>query len=371
MAHSPAAAVQTMHGSDAPVRIGVVGCGEIAQLVHLPLLHELPEFELAAVCDVSPRVVDHIGERWGVRRRHLDYRELVAGGGLDALAVLTMEHVGPALAGADAGLHLFVEKPLAYTPEDATAIVAAARCARRTLMVGYVRQFDPAYELARELVHAMPGIRLTRVHDFAGDFELHRPLRTAVRRSDLPADWSAASRGAIDEKLRLAADGAAELYGDMLMLASHDVALLRGLLGEPSEIRFACRTGEAGLLAVLDHRERGTCVFEADCLASLPGWDQQLVVHGDAEDVDVRFAHPYVQQPPSLVRVRERAGAASRVSTTPVSYMNPFRREWLHFAECVHEGVPARTSGADAAADVELIKALVCCAGPSVAPVDD
>jgi predicted dehydrogenase len=43
-------------------RVGVVGCGEIAQIMHLPYLKELPQFEIGAICDISPKVVDTVGD---------------------------------------------------------------------------------------------------------------------------------------------------------------------------------------------------------------------------------------------------------------------------------------------------------------------
>ena len=49
------------------LRVGIVGCGQIAQIMHLPYLTELPQFEVAAVCDISAKVVDTVGEWYGVK----------------------------------------------------------------------------------------------------------------------------------------------------------------------------------------------------------------------------------------------------------------------------------------------------------------
>jgi predicted dehydrogenase len=48
------------------VRVGVIGCGEIAQWMHLPFLTELPGFQVTAVCDISPKVAAYVGDRFGV-----------------------------------------------------------------------------------------------------------------------------------------------------------------------------------------------------------------------------------------------------------------------------------------------------------------
>jgi len=58
------------------LRVGVVGCGMIAQIMHLPYLSELPEFRLTALCDLSRTVVEAMGERFGVAARYTDYEDL-------------------------------------------------------------------------------------------------------------------------------------------------------------------------------------------------------------------------------------------------------------------------------------------------------
>ncbi|MCY4111606.1 MAG: Gfo/Idh/MocA family oxidoreductase, partial [Chloroflexi bacterium] len=70
------------------LRIGVIGCGGIAQIQHLPHLVELrDEFEIAGLCDLSRELLDHVGDAYGVppERRHVDYRELVARADIDAV----------------------------------------------------------------------------------------------------------------------------------------------------------------------------------------------------------------------------------------------------------------------------------------------
>ena len=53
----------TVSHSKTPIGVGVIGCGEIAQLMHLPIIHELPELRLAALCDLSPTVLDALGSQ--------------------------------------------------------------------------------------------------------------------------------------------------------------------------------------------------------------------------------------------------------------------------------------------------------------------
>src|SRR5260370_2997399 len=60
------------------LRVGIIGCGLIAQVMHLPYLRELSDrFEIAAVCDLSRTVVDRVGEAYGVDRRFTDWTALL------------------------------------------------------------------------------------------------------------------------------------------------------------------------------------------------------------------------------------------------------------------------------------------------------
>ena len=106
------------------IRIGVVGCGLIAQMMHLPHLVELDElYELGAVCDVSPGALAFVGDRYGVARRHRDWRDLLQEP-LDAVLIATPgSHAPVALAALRAGKHVLTEKPMCYTLREADELV--------------------------------------------------------------------------------------------------------------------------------------------------------------------------------------------------------------------------------------------------------
>src|SRR5579871_2734057 len=95
------------------VRVGVVGCGLIAQVMHLNYLRELSDrFELAAICDVAPEARDACAREYHIASTFSDWRELVKQP-LDAVLVLTSgSHAPIAVAAAQAGKHVLVEKPM-------------------------------------------------------------------------------------------------------------------------------------------------------------------------------------------------------------------------------------------------------------------
>ena len=129
------------------IRVGVVGCGLVAQVMHLPYLRELSDrFEIAGVCDLSQVRVDAVGDAYGVARRTTDWHELITWP-LDAVLILISgSHAPIASAAIAAGLHVFSEKPLALSVAEGRAVVEEARAAGVCLMVGYMKRYDPAYE---------------------------------------------------------------------------------------------------------------------------------------------------------------------------------------------------------------------------------
>jgi predicted dehydrogenase len=341
-----------------PLRVGVVGCGEIAQVMHLRFLDELPQFQITAVCDLSPKVVESVGERYHVPVRCTDYSELVTRDDVDAVAVLTMEHADVAVAAAEAGKHLFIEKPIGFSLSESDRIIAAVERAGVTAMIAYMKRYDPGYEYGADRMREMKNVHLIRVHDFAVDFTAHAPLFTLLRRDDVPADVVTERKAAIEASQREALgpthDDLCGLYETLLMLASHDLTILRGAFGAPSGVLYSDALSATELLSVLDYGPGCRCVFEAGVGSQTLWWDEQMTAYGRDQIVEIAFPNPYVPYAPTVVTIRANEEGSPVRKEIPVSHQEAFRREWLHFYECVRSGTEPRTTLADARADVEL-----------------
>src|ERR1051326_5408460 len=122
--------------------MGIVGCGAIAQIQHLPnLRHRDDLFEIAGLCDLSQKLIDALGDAYDVpaERRFTDYNDLY-GSDVDAVIVCPAgSHAPPTIAAARAGKHIFVEKPMCHTEREAQEMVAAAEAAGVVLQVGYMK----------------------------------------------------------------------------------------------------------------------------------------------------------------------------------------------------------------------------------------
>src|SRR5436853_4424220 len=104
----------------APVRLGVVGCGAIAQIQHLPNLASLrDEFAVEVVCDASADLARAVAADFHVPRWVSDYRELLASGVEAVLLCHTDPKTEVAVAAFEAGKHVFIEKPVCFSLEEA------------------------------------------------------------------------------------------------------------------------------------------------------------------------------------------------------------------------------------------------------------
>ena len=123
------------------LKVGVIGLGEVAQVVHLPVLATLPElFTVESGCDISAGLVQQVGDRFGIPRRYASSAELIAAGGIDAVLVLNSDeyHAECVVDALDHGLHVLVEKPMCLAPREAEEIIAARDRSGCTVMVGYM-----------------------------------------------------------------------------------------------------------------------------------------------------------------------------------------------------------------------------------------
>ena len=78
------------------VKVGLIGCGSIAQVMHLPYLRELNDrFEIAALCDLSEGLLRVLGQDYGVHHTYTDYRAMLEHAALDAVMVLSLHHARP------------------------------------------------------------------------------------------------------------------------------------------------------------------------------------------------------------------------------------------------------------------------------------
>lgn len=127
------------------LRVGIVGCGGIANGKHLPSLSKQKEVELVAFCDIIIERAERAAKEYGSEDSLVveDYKELVNDESIDVVHVCTpnASHAEISIAALEAGKHVMCEKPMAKTTEEARAMVEAAERTGKKLTIGYDNRY--------------------------------------------------------------------------------------------------------------------------------------------------------------------------------------------------------------------------------------
>ena len=136
------------------VRVGVVGSGGWADLLHLPALKSHPRAEVAAICSRTPAHAEAMASKYAIPQVFTDYRDMIEHGNLQALVVVTPDalHYPITMDALDAGLHVLCEKALALNVYQAKAMYERAEAVGVKHMVLFTNRWLPPYQYLRQLI---------------------------------------------------------------------------------------------------------------------------------------------------------------------------------------------------------------------------
>ncbi|WP_336776853.1 Gfo/Idh/MocA family protein [Paenibacillus sp. MMO-58] len=205
------------------LRVGMVGYKFMGK-AHSNAYRALPMFfpetavlpEMTAICGRDPVGLEKARTQFGWQSGETDWRKLVAREDIDLIDINAPSdaHKEITIAAAEAGKHLFCEKPLALTLEDANEMLAAAEKAGVKHMVGFNYRFAPAVQLAKKLISEG---RIGKIHHFRAVF-----LQDWILDPEFPLVWRL--------KKEIAGSGS---HGD---LGAHLIDMARFLVGEFKEV---------------------------------------------------------------------------------------------------------------------------------------
>lgn len=348
------------------LRVGLVGLGEVAQVVHLPVLQALPHlFEVRAACDISPGLRADVGARFGVPETYATAEEMLAREQLDAVLVLHSDeyHAEAVLAALDHGAHVLVEKPMCLSPREAEQIIECRDTTGLTVMVGYMRRFAPAFTEAVQLLPRLGRINFARVHDVIGRNQLIVGQTSYVRRPDdisrdlMEQRWARGS-ALVQEAVGSVPDELAGAYRLLCGLGSHDLSAMRELLGRPRGVAAARQWRGGGWITALLEYDDFVVAYETGVDEQLR-FDAHLEVFGDTASLKVQYDTPYVRHLPTTLVLEETDGDAFRRTVTRPHLKDPYTHELEHFHRAITEGVDPKTTPEDFVADLDLFAELI------------
>ncbi|MCZ7573850.1 MAG: Gfo/Idh/MocA family oxidoreductase [Ardenticatenaceae bacterium] len=357
------------------VKVGVIGVGSVAQIMHLPYLYELDDrFEVTAIADIAPGALAVVGDFYHIDQRFTDYRDLLATD-VDAVLILTGgSHTPVVLDALAAGKHILVEKPLAFTVREADEIVAAVEGSDRTVMVGYMKRYDPGYCYAQRQVAEIPDLRSIQIHTFHPANEAYWWHHRIMRAPGVPALDQGRGPGDAAQQMRQIGAGTrsgseAALYDEALgadapmiqriayaiMLSSlvHDVNALRGLVGEPAGVAHTeLWNGGLAITTVLRFPGELRAAYTWVYLDELRDYQEHIAVLAPSARVRIEFPSPFLRSMPTPVVVQREEDGAATEKRVIVNYEEAFKEELRHFYECIITGRQPVTTIRDAREDI-------------------
>lgn len=342
------------------IKVGLIGLGEVAQLMHLPLLADDQRFSIAAVTDVSPSLVAHVASRYGVPTCHADAAALIADPGLDAVFILTPDHLHAQLLEKAilSGKHVFIEKPACLTAAQLEPILALPRQAGQVVFVGYMRRFSRPFLELKKRLPPLESIRHVRIRDIIREAPFFvAQTRHVFKPTDVPADLIAEGRARTGAMLRsvMGEDCPADAlraYQVLTGLSSHSFSAMRDLFGPPRAVRHATQHRGETVIALFDYGHF-TALYEA-VIDDVSRFDAGIEVLTQTQHFKLNYDTPYIRNLPTRLEITSSTPTDTGTEIVGPVYEDPFRIELAAFHDSIVLATPNKTSLADSMQDLRL-----------------
>jgi len=163
---------------DGVYRVGILGCGNRSK-AHISALNNIPEIEVAALCDIVPHKMDQrakLIKNGPEPRKYVDLEKMVHQEDLDAVAVVLPNYLHKlgAIAALEAGKHVFCEKPMALTVADCNEMIAVSERTQKAIQIGTQRRHSKVFKKAVEIIRSASVGRIlsSDVNSYRGDWRV-------------------------------------------------------------------------------------------------------------------------------------------------------------------------------------------------------
>ncbi len=357
----------------ADLKMGVIGCGSIASIAHFPAIARRKEAKLIAVCDIDAARAAATATQWGAEQTYTDYRDMLDKARLDAVIIATPNngHRNQAVAAANHGVHVVVEKPMAVTNREAWDIVEACQKNSVKLLVGCDRRFFTQNEWAKELIEqgVIGQVLMSRTclhehwfnyqnHVAATDWRLHADVSGGAALNDTGAH-------AIDLVTWLNGSQVKRVVGVAKRMAmppeytlNDDVALVMMEFANGAVATVSCNRFSPAVNAATEIcGTQGTIFTATDATNPYQSWP--MAVYSDLDFTSDTL--PEVLRNfrwPELFWVEDRITPTVRKRWIPIApprYPDHYEKMLAHFLDCLINDKEPLVSGADGARAVEVM----------------
>jgi len=350
------------------LRVGIIGCGEIVQAVHRPVLSGLAgHFSIETCTDASGEAAELFAASTGARAVD-NAISLIEDEATDVVLIAAPDplHADYVIAACEADKKgVLLEKPLTMNARMAREVESRTRGSKTGVVVGYPHLFDPAVTQARRLWTAKDKVLFGEFRTILGPNDqfvqdVAEILRPATPLADIAPPpfpyWTAA--GEI-----IGFDHANDLtiraYNLLLRLNIHDLPVLRVLLGTPDAIPYASNFGPGGGGLCIAFRYGEGLVLLNTTFQGVREADWGFELRSREKTVAVRYPSTYAFTASSTCLLRGDGGGAVHEQRWCDSYVTGFRAEWLHLYDVVTGGAPSQSPVVEAVHDLELLEEIL------------
>ncbi len=307
------------------LNVGIIGAGRIGSLHAKSIAYNVPTAKVVGITDVFAESAQKVAKELNIPKIYNDYKEMLSDSEIDAVLICssTDTHADIAIEAAQAGKHIFCEKPVDLTPEKVRAVIDAQKKAGVKLQVGFNRRFDHNFAKVKAMVKN-------------GDIgEVHIIKITSRDPAPPPAEYSAVSGGMFLDMTIHDFDMARFLAGsEITEVYANATCLVDPAIGEAGDVDTAVISLKFanGAVGVIDNSRKAAY-----------GYDQRIEVFGSkgaavaANDTETNVTF---------------MGENGVISDKPLyffleRYMQSFRDEMLQFVDAVLNDKPTPTNVED------------------------
>ena len=307
------------------LNVGIIGAGRIGSLHAKSIAYNVPTAKVVGITDVFAESAQKVAKELNIPKIYNDYKEMLSDSEIDAVLICssTDTHADIAIEAAQAGKHIFCEKPIDLTPEKVRAVIDAQKKAGVKLQVGFNRRFDHNFAKVKAMVKN-------------GDIgEVHIIKITSRDPAPPPAEYSAVSGGMFLDMTIHDFDMARFLAGsEITEVYANATCLVDPAIGEAGDVDTAVISLKFanGAVGVIDNSRKAAY-----------GYDQRIEVFGSkgaavaANDTETNVTF---------------MGENGVISDKPLyffleRYMQSFRDEMLQFVDAVLNDKPTPTNVED------------------------
>jgi predicted dehydrogenase len=318
------------------LKVAVIGVGNMGRN-HARVYWEMPQVKLVGVADANISTAEVVANRYSTKA-YADYKQLLDEQKPDAVTICvpTISHLEVAMELIHRGIHLMVEKPIAFNVEQGKMMIATAEEAGVKLMVGHIERFNPA---VRALKEHLKNHELG--HLFQVDARRQGPLPTRINDVGVVIDLAVHDLDIMRyvtqaEVVRVYAETLRGIHSQQEDSMSGVVRLSDGTIGTllinwitPTKIREFYATGECGMFKV-DYLTQDLIFFE-NAVSNGSDWETLRMLRGVSEGKMIRY---YVDKKEPL-RAEQEAFLAAVRGEAPVAVTGQDALQALVLAQAI------------------------------------